>query len=182
MELILTVSVVLCFLFTTVYLHVCMCTEMFQSATFGCCGWCSFLYYAWKIENSHWVERDSATFQDRQLKTQTGINVQLVFVLKENKGSCLKCGCPLPVSCFNYLIIRSFYDELNTEMNFTISLWWGDVLLCFIGTSVCCNGFVLLFLCKYLNKEKCCHLQSVYFFRWVITHHTDNIQCHIQSV
>lgn len=39
-------SVVLCFLFITVYPHVCMCTEMFQSAALRCCGWCSFLYYA----------------------------------------------------------------------------------------------------------------------------------------
>lgn len=39
-------SVVLCFFFITVYPHVCMCTEMFQSATLTQCGWHSFLYYA----------------------------------------------------------------------------------------------------------------------------------------
>lgn len=150
-------SVVLCSFFITVYPHVCMCTEMFQSATLAQRGWRSFLYYAW-FKIHIWVKRDKPNNNSRQTIENTHWDncfCSPLFLPERKQGLLFKCcGSLSPISCLYYLIIRSFYDELSIEMNFTISLWWGDGLPGLLGNSVCCNAIVLLFLCKYLNKEK----------------------------
>lgn len=156
-------SVVLCFFFITVYPHVCMCTEMFQSATLTQCGWYSFLYYAWKY-NSHWVKWDKPNNNSRQTIENTHWDncfCSPLFLFQRNQGILFKCcGCLSPISCLYYLIIRSFYDELNIEMNFTISLWWGDdssvyLAIQFVVMQLFCYFYVSTWIKKNITSPPC---------------------------
>lgn len=156
-------SVVLCFLF-----HYSIWSRLHVHGNVPeCCPICwvrhSFLYYAWKVNAPifGWVGINIPTIQERHLETHTGISVVLAFLLRKQKVLLKCCESLKVISCFYYLILRSFYDELSIKMNFTISSCWGVVLPCLLGTSVCCIA-VLLFLCMYLNKEKY-NLPSVYF-------------------
>lgn len=141
------------------------CSKVLPSRSVG--GTHFFIMHENKIHIG-WNGISPTTIQDRQLKTRTGITVfvHLCFFFQRKQGILFKCcGCPSPISCLYYLIIRSFYDELNIEMNFTISLWWGDdspvyLAIQFVVMQLFCYFYVSTWIKKNITSPPC-------FFRWL---------------
>lgn len=136
------------------------CSKVLPSRSVG--GTHFFIMHENKIHIG-WNGISPTTIQDRQLKTRTGITVLFTFVsFSKNTRDLVQMlwmSFAYFMSLLPYNKVLLWWAEYWNEFYYILVM--GRWLPCLLGNSVCCNAIVLLFLCKYLNKEKY-HLPSVF--------------------
>lgn len=117
-----------------------------------------------------WNGISPTTIQDRQLKTRTGITVLFTFVsFSKNTRDLVQMlwmSFAYFMSLLPYNKVLLWWAEYWNEFYYILVM--GRRLPCLLGNSVCCNAIVLLFLCKYLNKEKISLALRVLFVGYVM--------------